>query len=414
MKTITSMGCSPLTGWTSKSAGESNLTFSPSRRNIILKFGEQIHRFFSLFCILCLVSCGQTGDVTENGSRVEGVKKCRVGFFVRHLNVRGTEVATFDYADCNETILGNESFIFYINIEEVPLDAIDHPSTVYKKFQDRFGERFYECANFEEVDFIISKEHVDILYNLKAGRRDEYLSRVCKNAVHAVFLPLEVHGDAYATVSGWMSKIASSDFGIHVPFVPHMVRLEETSETLHEELNIPKGAVVFGRHGGYTTFSLEFAQEVVIEIAEVHPDWYFIFLNTEPFCQLKNVIFLPGTADLGYKTKFINTCDAMIHAREDGETFGLSCAEFSIKNKPVITCTVAGYQAHVAILGDKGLYYQNKAELKSIVESCGSNIDEIRSSNWDAYSAVYNPEAVMKQFDTVFLKGLAEKRRDKR
>ena len=42
--------------------------------------------------------------------------KC-VGFFIRHFAERGTEVATFDYAHYNETILGNRSYIIRCNEE---------------------------------------------------------------------------------------------------------------------------------------------------------------------------------------------------------------------------------------------------------------------------------------------------------
>ena len=58
--------------------------------------------------------------------------------------------------------------------------------------------------------------------------------------------------------------------------------------------------------------------------------------------------------DLVEKVEFINTCDAMLWARGAGETFGLSIAEFSSKNKPVIAMQV-GDLAHVHIMGDMGL-----------------------------------------------------------
>lgn len=163
------------------------------------------------------------------------------------------------------------------------------------------------------------------------------------------------------------------------------------------ELNIPHGAVVFGRHGGSGTFSIPYAREAVQEVARKHKDWYFLFLNTNKFCDLPNVIFLPATADMAYKTKFINTCDAMIHARAEGETFGLACGEFSIKNKPVITCSNMGDRCHIEILDNKGLYYRSKSELLKILKSIGHNIDKVRSSEWDCYSKMYNPHVVMKK-----------------
>ena len=242
------------------------------------------------------------------------------------------------------------------------------------------------------------KEKIEALYTIKSGEPDRRISKACKNIVHAVF-SLKPHGDAYAAISQWLSDTNPS---LHVPVVPHMVRVDDTSETLRKELNIPPEAVVFGRHGGFTTFNLKFAQEAVLEIAKEHPDWYFVFLNTQPFGAAPNVIFLPGTADMVYKTKFINTCDAMIHARQDGETFGLACGEFSIKNKPVITW-LGGSNAHIAILGDKGFFYRDKQELISTILSCGNNIVDIRKSKWDMYSEQFCPKVVMEKFDKVFL-----------
>lgn len=331
------------------------------------------------------------------------IHKKRVGFYVRHLSIRGTEAATYDYADCNETLLGNESFIFLVDEMKAFKNSADFPMSVREKFQNRFKKNFYECANFEEVESIILKEHIDVLYNQKYGVPDEHQSKICKNAVHAVFT-LGVHGDVFAAISEWLSQ---QDPPCYVPFVPYMVRLDDTLETLHSELNIPHDAIVFGRHGGYNTFNIEFAKEVVLEAAQLHPNWYFIFLNTAPFCNsnsldFPNIIFLPGSANSSYKTKFINTCDAMLHARLEGETFGHACAEFSIRNKPIITW-LGGDRAHIAMLGDKGLYYNNKEELKNILSYFENNIKSIRRSNWDVYSKKYNPIAVMEKFDEVFL-----------
>jgi len=66
--------------------------------------------------------------------------------------------------------------------------------------------------------------------------------------------------------------------------------------------------------------------------------------------------------DINKKVEFINTCDAMIHARQMGETFGNAIAEFSIKNKPIITSR--GYDNnHLHILKDKAIIYnQNNVE----------------------------------------------------
>lgn len=327
-------------------------------------------------------------------------KPVKIAFFMNVLSLRGVDVATYDYADCNETILGNESIIIS-NTEymDSPGFLLDYTASVREKFIKRFGSRFFDCNTMQDVEDILRKEKVDLFYVQKFGCIDSTISKVCKNIVHAVFT-LQVHGDAYASISSWLSNTRPA---LRVPFIPYMVRLDDTKETLHEELHIPQGAVVFGRHGGFQTFDLSFAKEAVQELAQQHKDWYFLFLNTNKFCNLPNVIFLPGTANMVYKTKFINTCDAMLHARSEGETFGLACAEFSIQNKPIITWLNSSDRSHIEILGTKGFYYTNKHELLKILQSIGTNINEIRTQHWDTYSKDYNPQAVMKKFHEVFI-----------
>ena len=68
-----------------------------------------------------------------------------------------------------------------------------------------------------------------------------------------------------------------------------------------------------------------------------------------------------------YKTKFINTCDAMLHARFEGERFGSTCGEFSLRNKPIITWHQSRERSHIEILGDKGLYYNSPQDLFDIL-----------------------------------------------
>jgi hypothetical protein len=124
---------------------------------------------------------------------------------------------------------------------------------------------------------------------------------------------------------------------------------------------------------------------------------YFLFMNTVDFYHHQNIIYLDKNIDLLYKTKFINTCDAMIHARSDGETFGLAIAEFSIKNKPIITCP-CGDLEHILLLGDKAIIYNNTEELIDIF----SNIKELISQHscWNCYRE-YTPEKIMNIFDNI-------------
>jgi len=106
-----------------------------------------------------------------------------------------------------------------------------------------------------------------------------------------------------------------------------------------------------------------------------------------------------------------NSCDAMLHARSGGETFGLAVAEFSIKNKPIITWgpgqnIIAGRyydDAHLDMLGDKAIVYSNADELHNILMNFDTTI--MSTKKWDMYSESYSPEVVMRNFENVFLGG---------
>jgi hypothetical protein len=89
----------------------------------------------------------------------------------------------------------------------------------------------------------------------------------------------------------------------------------------------------------------------------------------------------------------------MIHARQEGESFGLSIGEFSTCNKPVITSKSCIDNAHVNILKNKGIYYLCKESLDFILQNCRQIIKSRTDNN--AYIE-YTPEKVMKIFNTVF------------
>jgi len=101
--------------------------------------------------------------------------------------------------------------------------------------------------------------------------------------------------------------------------------------------------------------------------------------------------------------RFINTADGMLHARGIGESFGLACGEFSIKNKPVMTYAMSPQRGHIEILGDKALVYKGKTDLEAILMDFDKQVQHQR--NWDAYSKNFAPKAIMLKFEEVFIKG---------
>jgi hypothetical protein len=236
---------------------------------------------------------------------------------------------------------------------------------------------------------------IQYLYNIKNDRaqKGQKISN-CINLNHAVF-ELAPHGEKYASISQHLCE----KYNMHVPVVPHMINIPNHDENMRQGLNIPKDATVIGRYGGFYQFDIAITHEAIKEVLERKENIYFIFANTNVFHIHPRIIYLDTIVDLHDKAKFINTCDAMIHARSDGESFGLAVGEFSTLNKPIIT-THGYFNAHIKILGDMGVIFGSKDELVSIL----MGIEAIISSrtDWNAYKE-YTPEKVMTQFMKVFL-----------
>jgi hypothetical protein len=120
-------------------------------------------------------------------------------------------------------------------------------------------------------------------------------------------------------------------------------------------------------------------------------------MNIRPFLNHPRVIFLPGCADLSAKVQFINTSDAMLHARKLGESFGLACAEFSVCNKPVFTYARSSERNHLMVLGSKAQLYSGPRSLYGMIKSFDRQ--KAAMGDWDAYSKLFHPDVVMTKFD---------------
>lgn len=318
----------------------------------------------------------------------------KILFHENELNYRGTSIAMYDYADFNEKYLGNESVIIYDKTCKT-----NHPLGI-EKFKNRF--QVLEYTNFNEVDSLIRKNNIDLLYAIKNGDKDGVESTECKTVVHSVFKHFEPHGDVYAYVSQWLAdEMTQSKY----PFVPHMVNFtDETNEDLRKQLDIPKNAKVFGYYGGAKSFNITFAQKTIEEIAKKHKDYFFIFMGVTSFVKekwwksnLNNIIFLKPSADILQKLKFINTCNALLHARERGETFGITVAEFALKNKPIITFAYSPEKAHIMELKSEAYYYRNQNELQDIILD-----SDLKLSALENYKK-FLPHSVMNIFKEVFI-----------
>lgn len=348
----------------------------------------------------------------------------KVAFHTNQLCLQGTEIALYDYAHFNEIYLGNQSLVVTKkNKINARGGAGVHQPLAIQKFEERFEVLYYE--DLSELERLLEEKGVDVLYAIKKGTEDGVVSNGRKTVIHTVFKYFEPHGDVYAYVSQWLSDEMTEG---NYPVVPHMIHLPQVKGDLREQLNIPGDAFVLGRYGGMNSFDIDFVKDVVIKIADEREDIHFVFMNTPDFVSERKfktklmykicryfkktephprIHFLPGTHDMAFKSKFINTCDVMLHARYRGETFGIAIGEFSIHNKPILTYSGRGNQLHennhLDILKDKGLLYHESKDLEELIDSLSKNKENLKLQNWDQYSEQFGPDIIMQQFKRVFL-----------
>ncbi len=322
-----------------------------------------------------------------------------IGFFVRHFTERGTEVAIYDYAKYNEEILNNKSYIICFN--ENAQKSVNFPTVrhSYEKFKARF--KIIEIGSIEDLRVIIPFFKLDYFYTLTHGGKDIYqfdnknIWGSCKTIKHCVYDTTLPDANFNITISKHLN--IKNNTSLHV--IPHIIQLPTCSGDLRYELNIPNDAIVIGRHGGEDSFDIPFVHRAIEDCVRNNPKIYFLLMNTSRFDTHPQIIHVPMNIDVNYKSMFINTCDAMIHASRFGETFGISVGEFSILNKPVLTCN-CGNLEHIRILGDKAILYNSKEELLEKFH----NIKDLITANteWNAYRD-YNQNKVMRLFkDFIF------------
>jgi len=314
----------------------------------------------------------------------------KILFHANTINYRGTTVAITDYARYNQDILGNESTITYCNTIGPERD-MGNEQAVIDELEKEFEVVGYRAGGLEKK---IEELHIDLAYFINSGQ-SESLPTNCKTAVHAVFQFNQPHGDRYAYISEWLSQKMSDG---NIPFVPHIVQLPDTTENYRGAFNIRADQKVIGRIGGYYTFDIPFVKQYIKRLVTSTDEFVFLFAGTEPFIDHPNVRFINEFHNPLKKAKFINTCDAMLHARDRGESFGLSVAEFLSLNKPVLAWNGGHDLNHLDMLKDSGLLYNDPNHLDELIRSLPDFKED-----WTKRVEQYKPIPVMNKFKEVFL-----------
>lgn len=320
----------------------------------------------------------------------------KIAFHSYQLGERGTEICLYKYAKYAREILGHEPYIISSGGKPTPcIDRFaDFPVLLYNEY----------WPNKSTLEQLVDEYKFDAFYSIKSGDNDNILPTNTKSLAHCVFNMSQPHGTVYAGVCKYLSE----KFGGTQPYVHHILEKEAPNEysNLREELGIPKDAFVLGRHGGRETFDLGLAHNAIKQALEARKDLWFVFLNTDSFVDHERVVYLPWSMDEIYKAKFVNTCDAMIHARRYGEVFSLSNAEFSFRNKPIISwkpkvIPIDYETGHLYLLKDEAVYYEEEQDLFQILTNIKKS--DIETKDWGSYLQHYTKGIVMKEFNDVFL-----------
>lgn len=316
-----------------------------------------------------------------------------IAFHVSNFSFRGTEVATFDYALMNKIILHNESLIF------IPSKTDTKNNEVYDKFSKHFKIIFYKDEDTLQTE--LRDNGVQGIYFITGGYKTSITERDygIPSFIHCVFSNEEPHGTFYAGVSK----------SVHDFFLPHIVHLPDIHTNYRKELGIPDDAIVFGRHGGIDTFNIPFLRDVIMEVLNNRKDVYFLFAVKPKILydiHHPRLLSFPSFVDKRIKTKFINTCDVMIHASTFGESFGLSVMEYCYRNKPVITWSrIVLHRQHLDNLGNKAILYTDKRDLLEILNNYTR---EKYINDYKSLCEPFSPENISKIFKEVFLDKIKE------
>lgn len=304
----------------------------------------------------------------------------------------------------------------YLNCEIIFITAKNSKNEGLKKIKEKFNVELYDnippahqsindqLKTKKLIETIIERKNINFLHMLKSGENDNITPENCKTGIHCIFNMMQPHGNIYAGVSEYLSKKFNKKL-----YVPHIINPLSPSEDYRLKYNIPKEAFVIGRHGGYGQFNIPFVKNAIVDILKHRTDIYFLFLSTEKFIDHERIIHIPWVESDQDIFNFINSCDCMIHAREDGETFGLAVAEFSASNKPIITWSGLInneiYQrydkCHLELLGDRAIIYNDYQDLLDTFYSIDKSF--ISQYNWDKYSEKFSPENVINTYVKTFL-----------
>lgn len=314
-------------------------------------------------------------------------------FYTNHVCLRGSSVAIRDYARYLREIYGINTLVAYN-----PLDRRNNNDTI-ERWKKLFPLSACLPSNLQKF---VTDNQISAVYQMTSTFERLHI-KGAKSLIHQTGMmprPLDLfENEIYAYVSQWSAKKNQAEKVEHDNWVPHIVssNCSGIPRVLFRNMfGIPESATVLGRTGGIDTWNLGYTDDCINKVLELRSDIWFILQNTPFGINHQRVIYLPPTSSEKIKASFIRSCDGMIHARAEGESFGIACGEFSVHNKPVLTFSGSPERSHLDILGDKAILFDSpQTLLKCLLEF------RYQHSDWNCYRS-FSPTNVIPRFAKVF------------
>lgn len=135
------------------------------------------------------------------------------------------------------------------------------------------------------------------------------------------------------------------------------------------------------------------------------------YRNQAEFLGIKNIKFLPTTADTKVIHKFLNSLDVYAHGRKDGEQCSTSIIEAMSHSLPFIS-HIAPSMGHVEQIKDSGIIAKNveeysKGMLKFIKDK--NFYEECSKHSISRYNSIYSLDSVIEQYNSLIQEAVLAK-----
>jgi hypothetical protein len=328
----------------------------------------------------------------------------RLLFHSDHINDRGVCAAIHEYISCLSD-QGHE--IVWAYKKNNPSDsraAISHYG-----FQHNL-----EGYDVFQTFSLAAEKRFDWAYFAKKGPSDGIQIAKIPNNMHIVFNYYDPHGEKYAYVSEWLAKAAARHTNQFVPmrlrsrvpnpfmkkleFVPYSVDMPKPTESLRSKWKIPEEARICLRYGGEETFDIPWVQEVVKQKVETDSNFYFVGINTRKFMDHRRALFLPPINNKQDKTNALNSANYFLHARRQGESFGMAIVEAMQVGVPVLSWFRGWDRNHIELLAPESIY-RNRSNLLS---KLGNDMNPKTLFSNSLKAEEFRPSRVIDKFKIVF------------